>query len=167
MQIIIKQKYWTIGDKFKITDEKGNVVFYAERQFDRFMNNVVLFDASGAPLGRMQAELKKVFTSWFDVTDASGRKAFSISEKIPFFSFRKAKTVNGNLDCKIKCGPIHMKAFISDGQGGYDKTPVVKARKKIFSLTDTYVIDIDDTRIFPSYGAFLGIWYDMMNHRGH
>lgn len=47
MQIIIKQKYWTIGDKFKITDEKGNVVFFAERQFDRFMNNVVLFDASG------------------------------------------------------------------------------------------------------------------------
>lgn len=167
MQIIIKQKYWTIGDKFKITDEKGNVVFFAERQFDRFMNNVVLFDASGAPLGRMQAELKKIFTSWFDVTDASGRMAFSINEKLPFFSFRKAKTVNGNLDCKIKCGPIHMKAFISDGQGGYDKTPVVKARKKIFSLTDTYIIDIDETRIFPSYGAFLGIWYDMMNHRGH
>lgn len=63
MQIIIKQKYWTIGDKFKITDEKGNIVFFAERQFDRFMNNVVLFDASGAPLGRMQAELKRVFTS--------------------------------------------------------------------------------------------------------
>lgn len=49
MQIIIKQKYWTIGDKFKITDENGKVVFFAERQFDRFMNNVVLFDASGAP----------------------------------------------------------------------------------------------------------------------
>lgn len=51
MQIIIKQKYLTIGDKFKITDEKGNVVFFAERQFDRFMNTSCCLTQAARPLG--------------------------------------------------------------------------------------------------------------------
>lgn len=112
---------------------------------------------------RVQAELKKFFTTYFEVNDAYGAKLFAIDEKLPFFCFKRAKTV-GNIDVKIKCGPIHMKAYISDGNGSYDKTPVVRARKKILSIADTYVVDIDETRINAAYGAVIGIWYDLVKH---
>lgn len=163
MRIIIKQKYFTIGNKFKITDENDAVVFFAVRQFDRIMSNVVLFDKNDTPLLRVQAELKKFFTTYFEVNDVYGAKLFAIDEKLPFFCFKRAKTV-GNIDVKIKCGPIHMKAYISDGSGSYDKTPVVRARKKILSIADAYVVDIDDARIRSEYGAVIGIWYDLIKH---
>lgn len=67
MRIIIKQKYFTVGAKFEIKTNEGQTVFFAERQWDRFMTNVVLFTPDGAPIARMQSELKKVFTSWFVV----------------------------------------------------------------------------------------------------
>ena len=167
MRIIIRQKYWTIGEKFQITDDDGKVIFYAERTFDRLMSNVVLFDVSGAPLGRMQAELKKFFTTWFDIVDANGQREFSIDEKLPFFAFRRAITADGSSQYKIKSGPVHMKAFVQNRDGSFDKTPVVKARKKLLSISDTYVIDIDEQRINPVHGAFIGIWYDLVSHKNH
>lgn len=166
MRIIIKQKYFTVGNKFKITDESGNAVFFAVRQFDRFMSNVVLFDKNDVALLRVQAEFKKLIASYFEVNDMNGRKIFAIDEKMPFFCFKRAKTV-GDVDVKIKCGPIHMKAYISNGNGSYDKKPVVRARKKLLSISDTYVVDIDETRIDASYGAVIGVWYDLVAHQSH
>ncbi len=164
MRIIIKQKYFAVGSKFKITDENDAPVFFAVRQFDRIMTNVVLFDTQDVALVRIQAELKKFFTSYFEVNDMNGCKIFAIDEKLPFFRFKRAKTV-GDVDVKIKCGPIHMKAFLSDGNGSYDKkNPVVRARKKIFSIADTYVVDIDESRLHPVYGAVIGLWYDLIEH---
>lgn len=164
MRIIIRQKYFTVGNKFKITDENDAPVFFAVRQFDRVMTNVVLFDKNDVALLRVQSELKKFFTSYFEVNDMNGNKLFVIDEKLPFFRFKRAKTV-GNIDVRIKCGPIHMKAFLSDGNGGYDKkSPVVRARKKLFSIADTYVVDIDETRINPAFGAVIGVWYDLVEH---
>lgn len=166
MRIIIKQKYFTVGNKFKITDENGNPVFFAVRQFDRFMSNVVLFDKNDVALLRVQAEFKKLIASYFEVNDMNGRKIFAIDEKMPFFCFKRAKTV-GDVDVKIKCGPIHMKAYISNGNGSYDKKPVVRARKKLLSISDTYVVDIDETRIDAAYGAVIGVWYDLVAHQSH
>ena len=166
MRIIIKQKYFTVGNKFKITDENGNPVFFAVRQFDRFMSNVVLFDKNDVALLRVQAEFKKLIASYFEVNDMNGRKIFAIDEKMPFFCFKRAKTV-GDVDVKIKCGPIHMKAYISNSNGSYDKKPVVRARKKLLSISDTYVVDIDETRIDAVYGAVIGVWYDLVAHQSH
>lgn len=53
MRIIIKQKYFTVGAKFEIKTNEGQTVFFAERQWDRFMTNVVLFTPDGAPIARM------------------------------------------------------------------------------------------------------------------
>ena len=167
MRIIIRQKYWTIGEKFQITDDDGKVIFYAERKFNRLMSNVTLYDQKGATLGRMVAALKKFFATWYDVFGANGQREFSIDEKLPFFAFRRAITADGSSQYKIKCGPVHMKAFVQNRDGSFDKTPVVKARKKLLSISDTYVIDIDEQRINPVHGAFIGIWYDLVNHKNH
>lgn len=164
MRIIIKQKYFTVGDKFQICDENGNVVFLATRKFDSIMNNIELFTAQDSFVLRMQAKLRKMFSTYFDVSDAFGQKVFSISESIPFFWFRHAKTI-GNIDVKIKCGPIHLKAYVRGADGKYDKkNPVVKARKRLLKIADTYVVDVDETRISKEYGTAIGIWYDMVAH---
>ncbi len=164
MRIIIRQKYFAVGNKFQICDENENVVFLATRRFDSLMNNIELFTAQDSFVLRMQAKLRKMFSTFFDVSDAFGQRVFSINEKLPFFGFRRAKTI-GNIDVKIKCGPIHLKAFVRGEDGKYDKkNPVVKARKKLLNIADTYIVDVDETRISAEYGTAIGIWYDMVAH---
>lgn len=164
MRIIIKQKYFTVGAKFEIKTTDGQTVFFAERQWDRFMTNVVLFTPDGAPVSRMQSELKKVFTSWFSITDSRGNEVCAINEKLPFFCFHRAETTNGPLRIKIKAGPWHMKARVINDSG---KTLAVKARKKLLSIRDTYVIDINEDAINPAYGVLVGLWYDLVCHPSH
>ena len=161
MRIIIKQKYFTVGAKFEIQDKDRQTVFFAERQWDRILANVVLFSPDGAPVARMQAALKKLFTSWFSITDSRGNEVCSIHEKLPFFCFHRAETANGALHINIKAGPFHMKAHVVTDSG---KTLAVKARKKLLSIRDTYVIDIDETVINPAYGVLVGLWYDLVCH---
>ena len=164
MRIIIKQKYFTAGAKFEIKTKEGQTVFFAERQWDRFMTNVALFTPDGAPIARMQSELKKVFTSWFSISDARGNQVCVINEKLPFLCFRRAVSSQGNLNVKIKAGPFRMKAYLLDSNG---KALAVKARKKLLSIRDTYVIDIDENRINPEYGVLVGLWYDLVCHPSH
>lgn len=106
MKVVIKQKYFTVGAKFEIKTTEGQTVFFAERQWDRFMGNVVLFDKNGAPVARMQSEFKKVFTSWFSISDSRGNEVCCINEKLPFLCFRRAESSHGNLKVKIKAGPL-------------------------------------------------------------
>lgn len=54
-----------------------------------------------------------------------------------------------------------MKAHVVTDSG---KTLAVKARKKLLSIRDTYVIDIDETVINPAYGVLVGLWYDLVCH---
>ena len=161
MRIIVKQKFFTVGAKFEIQNEDRQTVFFAERQWDRFMTNVVLFSPDGAPVARMQSELKKVFSSWFSITDSRGNEVCAINEKLPFFCFHRAETTNGALHIKIKAGPFHMKAHLVTDSG---KTLAVKARKKLLSIRDTYIIDIDENVINPAYGVLVGLWYDLVCH---
>lgn len=164
MKVVIKQKYFTVGAKFEIKTTEGQTVFFAERQWDRFMGNVVLFDKNGAPVARMQSEFKKVFTSWFSISDSRGNEVCCINEKLPFLCFRRAESSHGNLKVKIKAGPFHMKAYLLNEQG---KTLAVKARKKILAIRDTYIIDIDESKINPTYGVLVGVWYDLVCHPSH
>lgn len=164
MKIIIKQKLFTVGAKFEIKTKSGETVYLAQRQWDRFMSNVVLFTPDGAPIARMQSEFKKILTSWFSITDASGNEVCAINEKFPFLCFRRAETTNGNLKLRIKAGPFHMKAFLLSSNG---KKVAVRARKKLLSIRDTYVIDIDENVINPAYGVLVGVWYDLVCHPAH
>lgn len=102
MKVVIKQKYFTVGAKFEIKTTEGQTVFFAERQWDRLMGNVVLFDKNGAPVARMQSEFKKVFTSWFSISDSRGNEVCCINEKLPFLCFRRAESSHGNLKVKSK-----------------------------------------------------------------
>ena len=113
MKVVIKQKYFTVGAKFEIKTTEGQTVFFAERQWDRFMGNVVLFDKNGAPVARMQSEFKKVFTSWFSISDSRGNEVCCINEKLPFLCFRRAESSHGNLKVKIKAESFVKSLFLS------------------------------------------------------
>ena len=57
-----------------------------------------------------------------------------------------------------------MKAYLLNEQG---KTLAVKARKKILAIRNTYIIDIDESKINPAYGVLVGVWYDLVCHPSH
>lgn len=65
MQVVIKQKYFTVGAKFEIKTTEGQTVFFAERQWDRFMGNVVLFDKNGHPLRACSQNLRRCLLPGF------------------------------------------------------------------------------------------------------
>lgn len=159
-----KTKVFYCRRKIRNQNHRGTNRVFAERQWDRFMGNVVLFDKDGAPVARMQSEFKKVFTSWFSISDSRGNEVCCINEKLPFLCFRRAESSHGNLKVKIKAGPFHMKAYLLNEQG---KTLAVKARKKILAIRDTYIIDIDESKINPAYGVLVGVWYDLVCHPSH
>ncbi len=166
MRVIIKQKYFTFNAKYQIKDTDDNVILLAERQFDRFLGNVLFFKPEGENVARLQFEMRKVFTSSCDFTDARGNLIFNIDQKLPFWKFCKAYTINGARDIKIKTGPFRMKAMLMGEDGKYDKkNPVVKVRKKLLSIFgDTYVIDIADDRISSVEGMALAMWYELVIH---
>ncbi len=165
MRIIIKQKYFSLNNKYQIKDTDGNVILLAERQWDRMMSNVLLFKPEGESVARVQFELRKLLTSSCDLLDARGNLIFNVDQKLPFWKFCKAYTINGARDIKIKTGPIHMKAMMMGEDGKYDKkSPVVKVRKKILAIGDTYVVDIAEDRITSVEAMAIALWYEIVIH---
>ena len=166
MYLQIKQKYWTIGDKFALTDENGNSVFFAQEQIFKLLSKFDLYAPSGMLLYHMEAKLK-FFLSFFVISDSTGNEVGCIKEKMHWPGFRRANMQVGDIDIKIKGGPIHMKAIVKGENGKWDKKhPIVKSTKRMFAIRDIYSAEIDESKIAPAIGALVAIWYDKIRY-GH
>ena len=166
MYLKITQKYWTIGDKFALKDENDCDVFYAKEQLFKLLSKFDLYDLHETVLYHMEAKLK-FFLSYFVITSGTGFEIGFIKEKVHWPGFRRASMKVGDIDIKIKGGPIHMKAMKKDANGKWDKKhPVVKSTKKLFRIRDIYAAEIDERMIDPAVGALVAIWYDKVRY-GH
>ncbi len=164
MYLKITQKYWSIGDKFALTDENDRQVFFAQEKVFKLLSNFDLYNLSGALLYHMEAKLKFLL-SYFVIMDSAGNEIGYIREKAHWPGYRRAMMKVGNTDIKIKGGPIHMKAMIKDANGKWDKKhPIVKSTKKMFRVRDIYVAEIDEKMIDPAVGALVAIWYDKIRY---
>lgn len=164
MILEIKQKYWSIADKFALTDANGRPLFYAQNKVLKLRGNLDLYNIGGALVYHMEAKFMHMF-SYFDVFNASGARVGFIDEKIHWPSFRRAEMKVGGVTIKIKGGPIHMKALVKGADGKWQKDkPAVYSSKKVFHIADTYVVQIDERLIDPALGALVALWYDRIRH---
>ncbi len=164
MELVIRQKYFTIGNRFAIENGNGAPVFYASEKLFKWRANMDIFDLSGALLAHMEAKFMHFF-SYFEISDATGRVVGALDEKFHMPFMRRAKLTYEDNVCKIKAGPIHMKTFAKDESGKWDKKhPVCTSTKKLSHVADTYVVEVDERRIDPIIGAMVALWYDKIKH---
>ncbi len=167
MKIIIRQKYFTIGNKFALTDENERPILYAEEQIFKLLANLDIFSLSDALLYHMQAKMMHFF-SYFEISNGLGQVVGYIDERAHMPGFRRAKMEVDGMTFKIKGGPIHMKTVVKDENGKWDKKhPIVTSKKRLMRVADTYVVDVDESRIEPAIGAMIALWYDKVRHKKH
>ncbi len=169
MELLIKQKYIAVGNKFGITDMAGVPVYYAAERLMTMRTQIDLFDSTGTLLVRhMEARLAHAF-SWFEVTTGANEYVCSIDERMHWPWHRKAYVLQGKQKIfKVKAGPYTLKMFKLDEKGKYDKkAPVLVVSKKIAHVADTYHVAIDESKLDPQLGALIALWYDRVKHRNH
>ena len=164
MELVIRQKYFTIGNKFAIENERGEPVFYAIEKIFKIRANTDIMDVHDVLLAHMEAKFMHFF-SYFEISDASGKVVGALDEKMHMPFMRRAKLTYEGRVCKIKAGPIHMKVIARDAKGKWDKKhPVCKSTKKMFRVADTYRVEVDERRIDPIIRAMVALWYDKIKH---
>ena len=166
MFLKIRQKYWTLKDKFALTDENGYNVFWASSQLLKLRSNLDLYNLDGMLLYHMEARFNHMF-SYYVINNSAGQQIGYIDELIHWPGFRRAKMKLGDITLKIKGGPIHMKTMLKNEKGKWDKkNPAVYSAKKLFVISDVYKVEINERLIDPSIGAIVALWYDKVRY-GH
>jgi len=167
-QLVIRQKFFTIYDKFAIKDENDNIMFYAKNEIVRLWANLALYDQSGLKiLYTLRAKFFVLFSKVrillgpYDAENDIGM----IQERFAF-PFCRARVKSDMPNIYVKCGPIHLKAYVvgDDWKKAKDAQPVISITKRLLKIADTYVINYDETKIPPALAALVGLWYDMQNH---
>lgn len=133
MNLYMKQKVFSWGDKFNIFDENQQIYMTVKGQVFSFGKKLHIFDAAEQEVGFLHEKLLSFMPKYFlELTDGT---TVEIKKE---FTFLKPKysilpigwNVNGNF--------FEHNYEVTDEQGA----PMVSVRKKIFSFGDSYEIYI-------------------------
>lgn len=164
MQLKIKQKYFTIGNRFQISDGKDRPLFYAEEELLRLRKNINLFDLNGNLLYHLEARFGHIF-SYFAILK-NGVDIGAIDEIIHFPFIKRARLSCDGAYVFIRSGPLRLKAYEANEKWKFDrKSPIAVSNKKLMKISDTYTLEFDEKRISVPLAALIGLWYDM-HHNG-
>lgn len=136
MQYFIKQKVFTLKDKFNITDEQQNTLFQVEGKMFSITNKLTLTNPTGDIIYKAQKKLFKIFAE-YKVFDPAGEPIATVKRR---FALRPKFTVTvEGKEIEVQGNFIGHSFTISD-----DGRPIVSITKKFFSFGDSYVIDVKD-----------------------
>lgn len=135
MKLYIKQKIFSWFDSYNVFDENRNIVYTVQGRL-AWGHKLVIYDVNGEEVG-MVKEAKLTWMPKFKLYER-GNYIGEIRKKISLFGHKyaidhKNWTVNGNI--------VGWNYDIKSPSGC-----VANVYKKIFNLTDTYVIDVDDPK---------------------
>ncbi len=158
MRYYIKQKVFSIGDKFDIFDENQNPVYHVEGKFFSISNKLRFLDVNDGEILNAKRKILSFFPTYY-MYDESGTEVAMIRKKISFlgskfvFNFKgKPMMITGNL-------------FAHDFSIEDEGMSIVSVQKKYISWGDTYEINIDeshDTELF----LFAVVILDQILHEG-
>jgi uncharacterized protein YxjI len=136
MRYLIKQKVFTLKDKFSIIDEQENVLFNVEGKFFSISNKLSLFNPIGDEILKAQKKLFR-FLPKYTISLPNGEEVATVQKR---FSIRPNFTVMYGPDqIEVKGNFIgHKFTMYKNG------VEVVNVSKKLFSFGDTYMIDVLD-----------------------
>lgn len=155
MKFYIKQKVFTLKDKFKITDESQKPIYEVKGKFMSITNKLQLLDINGNLLYRSNRKVLALLAKYFiynqkDEEVATIQRKFSLRPKFDLSILGKEMELEGSLFA-------HSFNIISNGQN------LASIHKKIISWGDTYEIEIYDNENIELY-LFVIIILDQVIH---
>ncbi|NCA91963.1 hypothetical protein EOM82_01750 [bacterium] len=158
MQLFIKQKFISIGDKYNVTDANENTVFTVKsRVISPLLHKKYLLDASGRRLMTIQRKIVDILPNYI-IKDESGNKIARIKRR---FSLRSNFMIIGyNKDFSIKGDFFAWNYSLYQGN-----EQVGSIAKKIIHLSDKYTLDIRYPEDAPFFTACV-IAIDNLCHNG-
>ena len=153
----IDQKFWSIGDKFTITDERGNPVFYVKEKFLTIGDRLSFMDEKGSLIFYIK---QKVLSLNKQYRIYNNKKLVArVIKKFKPFNDKFIIDLPGDNDYIVRGDFIsHRYSFIRDGK------KVAQISKKWNSITDNYMVEIgpreDDLIILAA-----AVIIDMASHK--
>lgn len=142
MRYQIKQRVFTMGDSYDITDEQGNVAFQVQGKAFSLGNSLDLLDPLGRPLAHIQQRLLSL-TATYDIS-RNGAVALTVHQKA--FSWTP------HFDIEGPGGSYTMDGDWTDWEFQIETGGQMVARiSKQFALfTDSYAVDVADGADVPT-----------------
>lgn len=155
MRYIVRQKVFSLGDRFSIKDEGGNERFIVQSQLLSFGKKLRILDIEGNELCYIEQQVFR-FMPEYNIMIA-GQLVATVKKKFAFF--RNDFDISSDYGSYSVEGDIWAHEF-SIYRDGYSIAHISKA---FFSFTDTYGVEIDDShdQIIP---LALAIVIDMVCH---
>ena len=132
MDLFIKQKVFSFGDKFSICDGAGNEIFYVEGEVFSFGKKLHLFDMAGNELAFVSQKVLSFLPRYY--ININGEQIAEVVKEFTFF--RQRYTVNG-LGWSVEGDFFDHTYDILDG----DRL-IVAVTKEWFTWGDTYRLSI-------------------------
>jgi len=136
MKYYVKQKVFTLKDKFFIKDYDQNDIYEVQGKFMSISNKLQLLKPDGTEVLNTKKKLFKIFPL-YEVFTPNGDLLASIQKK---FSFKpKFDVTMGNTELTVE-GSLFAHSFgiLKEGR------TIASIEKKVFSFGDSYEIDIED-----------------------
>lgn len=157
MKFYIKQKVFTLKDKFNVTDENQNLIYQIQGKFMSIKNKLDLMDKSGNVILHAERKVLTLMPKYF-IFDTKNEKVAQIQKKFglrPKFDvsvLKKDYRIEGN--------------FFAHSFSIYSfDTVIATISKKVFSWGDTYEIDISEQENVELF-LFVVIVLDQVLHEG-
>ncbi|MBN2002101.1 MAG: LURP-one-related family protein [Anaerolineae bacterium] len=159
MRYLMRQKFWTIGDRFLIKGESGRDVYQVIGKFFTLVDSLSFQDMKGRELARITQKLIS-FKRRYQV-HRNGKLAADVVKEITFFKDKYTVDIPGPNDYTVE-GNFwdHEYRFLRKGR------EVAHVSKQFFTMTDTYGISVadgeDDVLILAT-----AVVIDLVNHAEH
>lgn len=140
MKFYIKQKFFSIGDKYSIMDASGNPCFYVEGEIFSFGAKIHFYNNSGQELFYIQ---QKVLSFLHEYHIYSGNQFYaSVKKKLTFFTH--------DLDVQCSYGNYTIDGdFFGWTFNIYNNGIPVGRIQKVMDWSDSYELDIADNENIP------------------
>jgi uncharacterized protein YxjI len=156
----MRQRFFTIGDRFFIENDKGERVFRVESKILRVRTTLKFQDMSGKDIYKIQEKLLRVRDT-MNITNANGDVVAKVhSALITPLRDRWKINIPGGQNLMAKGNILnHEYKILRDGQ------PVAQVSKRWFRVRDTYGIEVKDGEDALLLLA-ITVAVDMMAHEG-
>ena len=158
MKLCIKQKVFSLGDKFNIYDEYGNIKYLAKGKLFSLYRNLTVTDMNGEDVIHIKGKFSFMKPK-FDITVPG----FGTCEMIKEIKFFKQEYSIPQLNMRI-CGDFLAHNYVIFQNG----IEIASLEKEYFTWGDTYCINIPDTtNELIALAAILVIDCCMANQNNH
>ncbi len=142
MRLYIKEKVFSFGDNFTVTDERGNEVFRVRGQVFSFGKKLRLYDTNEKELLYIEEKLFKFLPQY--TLYAGNNELATVKKNFTFFSHSfDIDSIYGSYELD---GDFTGHEFAIYKQ---DRSFAASLRKKWFSFGDSYEIEIADGENIP------------------